>query len=78
MAGRLSEQDQAKFGVDSYTNLGATRTKANSTLFVAFRDVKNVPAAERASKAEELFSAVPGYVGVRQVRSMCCASPKSK
>ena len=61
-----------KIADDSYYAAGTTRTKANSTLFVAFRDYQPaVPASERASTAEGLFSAVPGYIGVRQVRAMC-------
>ena len=57
---------------DSYYGAGATRTLANSTLFVAFRDYKpSVPSDQRAAVAEGIFSAMAGYIGVRQVRAMC-------
>ena len=71
MAGRLSDAKQVELGVDSYDALGATTTKSNSTLFIAFGQGNKIPAAERASVAESIFSLSPGYVGVRQVRSMC-------
>ena len=72
MAGKLTAAEQEQFGVDSYYNAGTTRTKANSTLFVAFRDVEPpVPPEQRAPMAESMFSAIPGYIGVRQVRAMC-------
>ena len=72
MAGGLTDLDQEKFGVDSYYNAGTTRTKANSTLFLAFRDVQPpVPPEQRAPMTEAMFSVVPGYIGVRQVRAMC-------
>ena len=81
MAGRREEGERergqggtwsTKIAEDSYYEAGTTRTKANSTLFVAFRDFKPpVAAGDRASTAEGIFSAVPGYIGVRQVRAMC-------
>jgi hypothetical protein len=72
MAGRLSLAEQEAAGVDSYYAAGATKTKANTTLFVAWRDATvSVPPPERASKAEGIFSGQPGYIGVRAVRSMC-------
>ena len=71
MAGRLSEAEAERFGVDSYDQRGATRTRANSTLFIAFRDATvKVPAAERGAYVEGLFHGLSGYVGVRQVRGM--------
>lgn len=72
MAGKLTAAEQEKFGIDSYYDRGATKTKANKTLFVAFRDATvNIPSTERAAMCERLFSENPGYVGVRQVRGMC-------
>ena len=72
MAGKLSATEQDKFGVDSYYDRGTTKTKANSTLFVAFRDATvKVAAADRGSHCERIFSDCAGYVGVRQVRGLC-------
>ena len=72
MAGKLSAAEQERFGVDSYYDRGTTKTKANSTLFVAFRDATiKVAAADRGALCERLFSECVGYVGVRQVRGMC-------
>ena len=72
MAGKLSLAEQEKLGVDSYYDRATTKTKANTTLFVAFRDATvNVPADERASICERLFSECAGYIGIRQVRGMC-------
>lgn len=73
MAGLYSEAEQQKIGIDSYYSNAETRTKPNSTLFVAFRDASaSVPAGEaRAAFAESLFSGQPGYGGVRYVRAMC-------
>ena len=64
-AGLFSDAEKSKlYGNDaSYYGAGATRTKANSTLFV-----RNLPSASRAVTAEELFSGMPGYRGVRVVR----------
>ena len=61
MAGLYSEEEQAKFGIDSYYSTAETRTKPNSTLFVAFRDASaGVPAGEaRAAFAEGIFSGQP-------------------
>ena len=71
MAGRLSLAEQEAAGVNSYYAAGATKTKANSTLFVAWRDATvQVPVNERASKAEGIFAGQPGYIGVRAVRGM--------
>ena len=66
-AGLYSEDEKAQlFGAESsYYAAGATRTKANSTLFV-----RNLPSASRAVTAEELFGGMPGYRGVRVVRSI--------
>ena len=73
MSGKLySEAQRAAFGVDSYYDRGTTTTRANSTLFVAFRDATvKTKADERAAKIERLFAESPGYIGVRQVRAMC-------
>ena len=72
MAGKLSIDEQEKFGVDSYYDRATSKVKANTTLFVAFRDanVKIAPDA-RAAHCENLFGDCAGYVGVRQVRGMC-------
>lgn len=63
-AGLFSDAEKSKlYGNDaSYYGAGATRTKANSTLFV-----RNAPSAVAA---EGLFGGMPGYIGVRQVRRM--------
>ena len=59
-------------GADSYYDKSTTRTKANTTLFVSFRDARPpVPDEQRAALAERMFAEVPGYLGVRQVRGMC-------
>jgi hypothetical protein len=72
MAGRLSAAEQERLEVDSYYNRSSSRTKPNSTLFISYRDVKpHVPKEERAVHAEGLFSAIQGYIGVRQVKGMC-------
>ena len=72
MAGVLTLAEQERFEVDSYYAKSTSKTKANETLFVAYRDVKPpVPKDKRTAHAESLFSAIPGYVGVRQVRAMC-------
>ena len=72
MAGKLSASEQEAFGVDSYYDRATTKTKANSTLFIAFRDATvQTPANERAAVCEQLFTDSPGYIGVRQVRGMC-------
>lgn len=71
MAGRLTELEQAKVGVDSYYAAGTSRTKASNTLFVSYRDaVPPVPKEQRAGHAENLFRQIPGYVGVRQVKGL--------
>lgn len=72
MAGRLSDAEADRIGVDSYYQNGTTRTKANTTLFVSFRGAKPaIPDEQRSALAERMFSEIPGYVGVRQVRGMC-------
>ena len=72
MAGKLSQAEQDKFGVDSYYDRATTKTKANTTLFVAFRDATvKVASEDRAAHCERLFSDCAGYIGVRQVRGMC-------
>ena len=72
MAGRLSDAEASRIGVDSYYQNSTTRTKANTTLFVSFRDAKPpIPDEQRSALAERIFAEVPGYVGVRQVRGMC-------
>lgn len=66
-AGLYSEDEKTQlYGSEaSYYAAGATRTRANSTLFV-----RNLPSASRAVTAEELFGGMPGYCGVRCVRSI--------
>lgn len=56
--------------VDSYYEAGTTRTKANSTLYISFSEVSDVPRPARAVYLETLFSKCPGYTEVRQVRQM--------
>jgi len=65
MAGLYSSSERAKIGLDAYAALGATRTKATSTLFV-----RHAPRSIKAVHIESLFSAAKGYIGVRHVRSM--------
>lgn len=66
-AGLYSDDEKTNiFGAEAtYYAAGATRTRANSTLFV-----RNLPSASRAVTAEELFGGMPGYCGVRCVRSI--------
>ncbi len=70
MAGRLSSAEADAIGIDSYYESAATRTKPNSTLFISF-GAAAPPKQGRDALVEELFSSVPGYVGVRQVRHLC-------
>jgi len=68
MAGLLKDAEQTKLGLDSYYAAGATRTLANSTLFVTgFGTVEKL---KRYEVVESIFSAQPGYRGTRQVRSI--------
>eukprot|EP00966_Prymnesium_polylepis_P130120 3009143-Prymnesium_polylepis.1 len=64
MAGLLKDAEQTKLGLDSYYAAGATRTLANSTLFVTgFGTVEKL---KRYEVVESIFSAQPGYRGTRQ------------
>ena len=72
MAGRLTSDEQDKYGVDSYYERATTKTKANKTLFIAFRDATvQIEKEERASRCEQLFSDCNGYIGTRQRKGVC-------
>uniref|UniRef100_A0A7S4FCA6 RRM domain-containing protein n=2 Tax=Chrysotila carterae TaxID=13221 RepID=A0A7S4FCA6_CHRCT len=66
MAGLFKQQEANAIGLDSYANKGATRTRANSTLFV-----RGFPKAVPLSALETIFVDCPGYIGIRQVRGSC-------
>ena len=68
-AGHYSEAEKKAIGLDSYSERGATRTRANKSLFVRafFPDGYNA----REAAMERLFSACTGYLGCRAVRGMC-------
>lgn len=69
MAGLLTKAETSDAGLDSYYASATTRTKPNSTLFIAF-DQDGPEPDERASMAERLFVEGQGYVGVRSVRNL--------
>ena len=66
VAGHYTDDEKHRAGIDSYAARAATKTKANSTLFVRNLSVKT----EAAALAERIFVECPGYFGVRSVRSM--------
>ena len=66
VAGHYSEDEKRRAGIDSYAERAATKTRANSTLFLRNLGAKE----ERAATAERIFRDCPGYLGVRSVRTM--------
>lgn len=76
MAGLLTDGEAQQLGIDPYYAAGSTRTKANSTLFVAGASFGGdaaaaPPKASRAALLEKLLTEQPGFVGCREVRGSC-------
>ena len=69
VAGHYTDDEKRRAGIDSYSARAATKTKANSTLFLSNLGVKG-EANSSATMAERIFAECPGYFGVRPVRSM--------
>ena len=64
MAGLYSADDRRKLGLDSYYSAGATKTKANSTLFV--KNFGAMPRDARVAAVEALFSQVRDAVAAEE------------
>lgn len=69
MSGLLTSAESNSLNLDTYYAASATRTPANSTLFVS--NFGQVPQAEVVASIERLFGEMRGFTGVRKVRAVC-------